>query len=518
MIGKQKKTIIIGAIVFVVLILSYFFIVRPLLVEEEPEEEIPELLEGERLGTNNRILMFEHCEKADIKSIQVHNKKGEYTFIRALDDNFYIKGKEAAPYSKEALSYLVVSAGYTLSLRRITTDCQNMHDYGLAPEDDPSWYIVTRNDGTEHKVWIGNAIITGGGYYARYEGRNAVYVLDESIAQTLLADINYLITPVLAYPISTTDSYTTDDFYIVKEGKLFVQIDYQTNEEKPTDAGLGSFRMLYPTNYNLNSDNYTAILAEFEQFYGTGTVEVCETLGGDFWEIFSNPDAEVPEFDAESAVAETFARLKEKYGIDMECPYRLIHYHYHDMDTTIVFSEPDENGNMYAYSSLYDLVAQIPTSTAYFLDWDIIKFVDHPVYMENINDVAKIEVKSPDVNVTFTLTGEGTDIIIKSDRSDKAFDSTAVKNFRQWYRLLLSINMEDYAEQTDISEMDFMTTVTITFDNGDVTELSFYSYSTRRAFYTVNGNGEFYVIKTSVEKLLDNAIRVINGDAVNADF
>ncbi len=518
MIGKQKKLILIGAAAFVVLILSYFFIVRPLLKVDTPEEEIPELLPGELLGTSNRILMFEHCEKADIASIEVHNKKGSYTFYRALDDNFYIKGKEAAPYSKEALSYLIVSAGYTLSLRRITTDCEDFHAYGLAPEDDPNWYVLTRTDGTVHKVWIGDPLVTGGGYYARYDGRNAVYALDESIAMTLLADVNFLITPVLAYPISASDSYTTDDFYIIKDGEYFVKVDYLTNEEKPTDAGLGSFEMIYPTHYSLNDDNYTEIIGLFEQFYGAGTVEVCETLGEEYWSALLDPDAPESGIDLDEKVKDSIARLKELYGIDLEHPYRLVHYKYHNLGTTIVFSAPDENGNMYAYSSLYDLVALIGPEKTYFLDWDLIKFVDHPIFMENINDVAKIEVISSDVNATFTLEGEGTDIIIKSDRSDKAFDSTAVKNFRQWYRLLISINMEDYAEETDIGVMDPMGTFRITFDNGEVREFSFYSYSTRRAFYTINGEGEFYVLKKSVEKVLENAIRVINGDSVNADF
>lgn len=81
---KQKLTIIICASVFAVLLVVYLAVIRPLLKTATAETKPPELLEGEVLGANNRVLMFPHTEKADILSIEVHNEKGTYKFYRRL--------------------------------------------------------------------------------------------------------------------------------------------------------------------------------------------------------------------------------------------------------------------------------------------------------------------------------------------------------------------------------------------------------------------------------------------------
>ena len=172
MIKKQKKLIIGLGIAAVVLIIAYFAVVMPIMNSmATEEEEVPDLLEGEVLGTSNRILMFEHVEKSDMDSIYVSNPNGDYEFFRGDDDELYIRGNEGAPYSLTALSSLVVSTGYTLSMERVMTDCEDMSEYGLADKDKPSYYTVTKTDGTEHTVYIGDMIPTGAGYYARYEGQ-----------------------------------------------------------------------------------------------------------------------------------------------------------------------------------------------------------------------------------------------------------------------------------------------------------------------------------------------------------
>ena len=89
---------------------------------------------------------------------------------------------------------------------------------------------------------------------------------------------------------------------------------------------------------------------------------------------------------------------------------------------------------MYAYSELFNLVATINYSDVTFLDWDLIKFVDRPVFYKNINDIATISVEGKDVSETFTLEGESTDIVITPQSTGKAFDADDVQNFRQLYK------------------------------------------------------------------------------------
>lgn len=496
MIKRQLRTIIICAVAFVVCVVAYFTVVGPLIASLVTADEVPELLDGEVLGTNNRILMMEHVEKADMESIEIHNAYGTYTMYRGDDEEFYIKGHEGAPYSLEALSSMVVSAGYTLSIERVgmnLTD-EEMSAYGLGPDDDYAWYTITKLDGTTYTVHIGDLIPTGGGYYAAYEGRNAVYVLDTTLASTLLTDVTAIITPILSYPLSTSNYYMIDNFYLYRAGDVVVWIDFLTGEEMDDAASLGTYVMYYPAEYTPNTTNYDTILQKLAAFYGTACVEL-----GSAGEAISSD------------------HLLEAYGINISDPDYGILYTYNGVNSAVYFSKPDENGVMYAYSELFNLVATINYSDVTFLDWDLIKFVDRPVFYKNINDIATISVEGKDVSETFTLEGESTDIVITPQSTGKAFDADDVQNFRQLYKGMLSINMEDYTEESDTSKLDCMMTLTVVTDAGETTVYKFYQYSTRRCFYTINGTGQFYTLSDQIQKVLNDTVRVVNGEPIDSD-
>lgn len=499
---KQLTTLIVCAVLFAILLPVYFIFVQPLLDEVLSEKEPPELMEGEILGANNRILMFEHVEKADILSIEVHNEHGSYTFYRSDDDTFYIKGMEGAPYSLELLSSLVVSSGYTLSMKRLDDLNDDLSVYGFGEDDNPAWYILTKMDGTTHKVLIGDMIPTGGGYYCMYEGRRAVYVLDTSLSATLLADIHSLITPSLSLPVSTATYTKVDDFTIIKNGELLVAIDMMTAEETGAEDGLMDYVFKYPKKYSPNLSTYSAIMEMMGSFAGLETV----ACGSDLEKL-----------------DETM--MKETYGIDIENPYFMLSYSVEDVDCIIVFSKPDEDGMMYAYSTVYNLVAKIDVATANFINWGLLQYVDPPLFAENINNIAKIEIKGNiengdeklDVDAYFTLEGEGETIVIKQNGGAKPYDADGVKNFRQLYKVMLGIRLQDYSEVKDIEAMTPLAEMIITDDKGETTEYKFYIYSTRRCFYTINGVGEFYVLRDNVEKLLRDTDRMVNGLPIDSD-
>lgn len=488
MIKRQKKLIIIFAVAAVLLTCAYFFIVTPLVAKwTAVQVEVPELLPGEVLGSNNRILLFEHVEKAAIQEIEVHNKNGVYSMYRDTDDEFYIRDNKGAPYDLTALSSLVVSAGYTLSMTRVTTDCKDWEQYGLDEYSEPSWYKLTTIDGTEHTVYIGDLIPTGAGYYCRYIDRNAVYVLDSSLAATLLAPVTDLITPILAYPLGQTDYFTVRDFYIMHGEEIKLWVDYIAEGVQTDQPNTTFYEMKSPANY-IPSTNYETILQTFIKFTGLKTLEIGPTN-----EVMSD-------------------EILAKYGLDK--PAWTIHYKYSDIDNYIFFSEQNEDGTYYAYSLLFNLVAVVDGKTVDFFNWDLIKFVDNSLFMLNINDIAKIDVESKDLTASFNLVGEGTTIqVTPSDRPDY-FDETDLKNFRQVYKTFLSIKLEDYTDSHETGNL--LLTLRFITDAGKTYEFKFYAYSTRRCYYTVNGEGEFYVLRDIVEKAISDTGKVLAGDMVDS--
>ncbi|MBO4413517.1 MAG: DUF4340 domain-containing protein [Clostridia bacterium] len=510
--SKKLVSLIVVASIVVLLIPTYFVVSK--LLAENPgtnSEPAPELLPGEVLGLNNRILLFEHVEKADMYTIEVHNPTGTYTFYRGSDDNFYIRGMESVSYSLEALSSLVVSSGYTLSMRRLEfEETEDLSSYGLAPENDPAWYVVTKMDGTEHKVLIGDRIPTGGGYYCTYDGRErdgrpVVYILDTSLAVTLLNDVHNLISPSLTWPVSTASYYGVDDFIIIKNGELYVHIDMMSPEE--TGKDLPSYKLIAPEGYNVNLSTYSAMLETFSDF----SADLCVKAGKELSDI-------------------TEEQLLADYGIDIENPYYEISYTVDGITSIAVFSEPDETGVFYAFSSVYNTICRMTTSSedAAFLGWGLLKFVDNYVFASNINDVAKVAIKGSldekntrgediDVDCTFTLDGEGETLLVYENSKTTAYDADNLKIFRQLYKDFLNLKLIDYVDEGHESKDTLLLELSFDYDDGNHLDYKFYSYSTRRCFYTVNGVGEFYVMRSLVEKVIRDADRMLHGEQIVAE-
>ncbi len=488
---KQKKTVLIMAIIVAAAICAYFFIIVPIVnYVEEVTAETVHLLDGEVLGTSDRILMFDHEEKKNIQEIEIHNDYGEWgVYYDAADDTFYITGYPEAPYDKEKFSSLIVSAGYTLSMKRVTEDCEDMHEYGLADSDNPQWYTLTTRDGEKHTVYIGDMIPTGAGYYVRYKGRNAVYILDSTLGETILRPLETMITPMLALPMNTNDYFTIKNFAVMEDDNVNILITYLDEEEKAAEASLSAYKMLAPANYTVNDSGYSVALEQLTSFQGTST-------------LVYDPDEE---------------DLKE-YGL-LEPKYTL-YYEYQGIEQTIVFSERNENGNFYAYSLLFNLITEVPGDNARWLEWDLIAWVDKPIFMMNINDVESITVESDTAKRVFDLEGEGQDLIVTERATGFKPD---VKNFRQFYKTLLSVHMEDYVGLTEDEikalndKEDLYMTLTIKTRAGKQRVYKFYPYTTRRAYYTVNGEGEFYVLRDMATKVITDAEKVMTNTTIDSE-
>ncbi len=218
---------------------------------------------NEQLGINQRILMFPHLEKKDILKLEVHNSEGTFTFARydisadkeSASADFVLMNSPISTYDQEKFASLHVSAGYTITTRKIVNPIKDANgefsEYGLVSEtrtrektdedgefllDEqggyiyeeyeyvPAYYVITDINGNAYKVIVGDRLVTGGGYYVQYvevDGENetkrdAVYVLDDTFGDTLLAPVEDFVTPQISYPMTMNTYTNVDDFVILK--------------------------------------------------------------------------------------------------------------------------------------------------------------------------------------------------------------------------------------------------------------------------------------------------------------
>lgn len=542
MIKKQIRNMIIVVAALLVVLCLYVYLINPVFIEDDPAEgtsedatqeekhgalyniliqpwvdaftfdnnssdkEKIELLEGETFASASTILMFDQVPRANIQSIEVFNSYGSYKFFYDSEkEDFFIEGYLNAPYSKEMISALVTNAGFPVTMRRVATNVEDLSEYGLAESDNPAYYILTARTGETYKVYIGDMIATGAGFYTKYAERDAVYITEASISQTLLGPVENLITPMMFIPTTQSDYFLVKDFLIIKDGKRFVEVTSKTTPAKDNNGNeyeeFVDYMMVYPEGYQV-SENYDHTLQGFMECYGNRVLE----LGKDD-ELFTD-------------------ELLEKYNL-LEPKYQLLFKH-NGIENIIAISEKTEDGRYYAFSLLFNLICDVPEELFAFLEWDLLNYVNKPLLQYNINDISSITVTSKDFDETFilyvsdgaTTTNPVTGSTTTAKNLEVKMKSTGeyVKNpsdFRQFYMGILTTNAVTYADVESEEGLELLATLKIITRSGDKFEYAFYPYHTRRCFFTLNGTGEFYVLKDSVEKIVNDAKRVTKGEPVS---
>ena len=414
----------------------------------------------EEIGYQQYVLMFKQLtydasatkdQSKIIKSIEVHNEFGGYTFVRGEKNEFKIEGHEGIPYNKETFAKLAVACGYTLSMRRLEEPLRlpdgkiDYSEYGLAPETrtrtetdengneteveyeyEPAWYVITTMDNVSHKVIIGDLVVTGAGYYARYEGRDTIYILGSSgISDVLLKNVETLVTPTIVYPMGSTTYFNVDNFII------YDNIDYDAIvaalEEKfgdPDELEEGSIDQAeFDEFYSEVFDRYSHKACHFSYrdlkermgtMYAYLPYESKLEYAGGYYINGSNIDLVLYALYATdfTEVIKIAPEEKdfEKYGLD-EAEYVISYFYKTKNDdgeevyvgNYVEISEKTEAGVYYAYSPTYDMIVGVSESSFDFLEWEEMAWYDPSYIQMDISHVDEIIIESPEQSVRFEI-------------------------------------------------------------------------------------------------------------------
>lgn len=519
------------AVLALALIISYFAVFRPMMEdggESSSGDEIT-VLPGEVKGAGSTIYMYEYMASGSISRISVENGHGGYTLTRLNSESFYLDEDENATYDAYMFASLVVATGATVTSTRVVPehsasaypDSVDYGNYGLDEESMTARYTVTSNDGKSYTVRIGYQVASGEGYYACVEGRNAVYILANDLESTVLGTVESIVTPNVVYPMSSSDYHTADYFTLWHGGEHFISIHYvATRSEAEKYAAISNYLMtheqgisaydvanaitdkklgallgidLLPYTYTPAIDEYAGVLETLVTVQGTETVAIKEK-------------------GADSISLEQLWA----YGIDPEVPAHELFYTYQGVDNYVIFSELQKDGYYYAYSAMYDIVVKVSAQDFSFLEWDFTLWVEPAFFQKNINNISEVAVKTDLIDHTYTLEGvkqeDGTTSL--TVRGNGTLLDT--ENFRQLYKVALTRKFRGAYTLDTPDESTLWMTLRITTTAGVTTEYKFYRVSTQNLYMTINGEGEFYALHSTMKKLESDSVKVMAGEAVEA--
>lgn len=500
---KQLTVLIICGVLCLAALVGYILLQTLPQSDGAGETTAAELVAGEVVGAGGRIQMFPQVKKDNVESLFVHNASGDYKIVRK-DKALLIEGHEQILLDAEKLTGMIVNAGYTLSTYNAKVDAEDFDKYGLSAEDAAAYFVLTTTDGKRYTVYIGDRIPSGGGYYARYEGRNAVYVLDTTIKDDLLAPVTALVRPLLAYPSQMNSYYLMHTFILSKGDDIVLAAEYLDPDARSDLAAMSVHRITAPAAYYAG-DGYNNVLTLFCNFSGSSVCAI--DLDDETLARFGLDNPAYTLYAVNTAVD------------DKGNPTSLV-------ENLLTFSEKqtDEDGSgfYYAASAGFGIIARVEEITLDFLSWNLEKWLSANVFQINIANVASLAVRAEGIDEVFALSGD--DNASLSVKATVAGVAPEMKNFRQFWKTMLSITLEgavDFSEEeiTALTAQDnCMLTLTATTRAGIVQEFKFYPYSDRRVFYTINGKGGFYVNRAMVDKVIADCTRVLSGEPIDADI
>ncbi len=197
----------------------------------------------------------------------------------------------------------------------------------------------------------------------------------------------------------------------------------------------------------------------------------------------------------------TDADLKQ-YGLDK--PYSKIDIKIGSYEVTLTFGAPIDDTYYPCVVGGRDIIYKVAVA-----DYEWVAYASKDIYfdslfLEFIANIDKIVVETDEKTVTFDLVREnksdGTDFDVKVEGYDDLKIDT--QELCYYYGRILALSVEEYApagtKPSGTPYITFKISYT-TKDNVDV--ISLYRYSTRRYFYTLNGQGDALVSAAIVQDL-----------------
>ena len=486
----------------------------------------------EVVGVGQRVLMFKQLTYDQsstndlskvIKSFEIHNQKGSFVLERGENNRFGVKDHPTAVLVDETFAKLSNGCGYTISMQRLENPVRlpdgsiDYSEYGLAPEERvrtdeegkeipdengdpvtydyvPTHYTVTTMTDESYSVTIGDATVSGAGYYARYEDRDTVYILASAhFDDAVLRPVEDLINPLMVYPMSlntyfqvTNFTYRTDvDHYAIQRDLILELTGFDLDTVVPDEEGNlppeateaiesyqkqvaamdeEAFEKLHTPIFEkhtrlvtafsfIDMDErtdtlYSSLPYLMSSDYMAGYLPNSDNIGAVLQSLYSM------QFDGVAVLGPTDEQLDE-YGLtDYAHEFSFIYTDAEGQEygNYFVVSEKTEEGKYYGYSEIYDMILIIDESQMPYLEWEEIDWYEREYFLFNIAHVQSIKLEGAGV-------GSPIEFLLDNSKSDQSEGMNSEK-------------LEIYANG---QFMDY--TLTVTKPSGStVTETSVYNF------------------------------------------
>ena len=307
--------------------------------------------------------------------------------------SFVLEGNEDIEIDDYAVSGLIVASTVVPTIApssreyRISEHAKydELKQYGLDDESSPASVEVVLTGGESYKFFVGDRTPSGGGFYARVDGRSndgdyIVYVITYNTGATFfLSKTNLVDTLVIPYIGQEIEKTSDLAFYrIGDDGVRSLVFRAGLSAESMLGTDTTSYSLIYPAAYDLDEEAYYSnVLSSLVMVSASSVVGFGEEIHTpEFYEKYSldlDPERLAADTD-KNYVKLVFATKSEPTDED----YYKIYFSPLQTDSTGVTF-------YYVYSPSFDMVFKLSSEGFEFVDWTLSKFIKGTLYFNYIN-------------------------------------------------------------------------------------------------------------------------------------
>jgi hypothetical protein len=418
-----------------------------------------------------------------LESISVTNRTGDYTILPG--DPPRIPGWESLIVNTFPLARMVDIGDSLMSRGLVVEDPEDLSIYGLDPERARVEIKTSRGDGTT--LYIGNEAPDAISVYVRLEGDAAVYQAGKGDAEVFLQGIFDFVDKEVS-PQGQDNGYGGFEFdEIVLGGTArpdgVVRVIHTAQENAPAGRLRNEYLITGPMEGTLNMD----------KGYNTLKTIMGIQAGRVAGRITGEGDLASYGLDRPYATVQVTGTLGQGLG-----------------GFSLRASGPDGDGNVYIHRDGTELVYQAEASSLSWLSatwWDL---MDRLIILPFIDDIARIELSTPDRRVAFSLSGEGDELVVEAQ--GEVLDTG---DFRKYYQTLLTAIYDEYTEERIPPGAAPILEIVYHYRDGRTPDrVSFYQALSRRVLTSLNGGRPFYTYSAYTGKVLSDLDRILEGKKV----
>ncbi|MDR2402600.1 MAG: DUF4340 domain-containing protein [Spirochaetaceae bacterium] len=425
-------------------------------------------------------------ENREISRISVENENGGYTISDAPEEGFFIEGFEDLPVNTNTLSFTVNRLS-RLRSREVVEPAADPAPFGLA--DPAARVTLSFTDGTTGVLYVGSLAPDGINHYVKSGDSPAIHLVSSTDLGDCFSRALDFVDKAITPPNESPEAPVFDTITLggLVRGKEPVSIVYRPVPEDDSAASgflRNPYRIIRPLEAGVSLDRGPPIL---QALFGLQADRVAARLGGGL----SPADFGLAEPYSTVTVSGTPGGGLGGFSLRA--------------------SAPNPEGLVYIQPEGSSLVYEVDESKLSWLGVTFFDLMDRMVRLPFIDSVASIELRGEKPLASFTLSGEGDDLVVKA--GDAVIDTA---NFRPFYQTLIAAIYDEYCDIPAPEEgVPPLLEIVYRYRDGRASDtVSFYPASSRRVLTSLNKGRPFYTYRAYTDKVMADLERLLAGEKV----